>query len=293
MKLSESALQYVEENALRSRMICSNCRRWERVTGITEPERITPEVITAFRAAARAMGLANDTTEKTITDVLTVVRFATGERLEPGKRLPKRRPEPSPASNDEINALFAAAETQHFKRWLAISFWTGLRLADSLRLMRETSAPCEVLKWRASKTGVPHVWPVPTWLREWLAIACGVTCSLEWSVKSLQAEFDATRDRAGLRETLTPKMIRQASVTAWTEANGTAGALVHGSGIGVLAHYLQPLRVLEAAATRVLVPSCFGATSATDEESLMRNFRRLDAAAQGLITGMSERLAAG
>jgi hypothetical protein len=38
----------------------------------------------------------------------------------------------------------------------------------------------------------------------------------------------------------------------------------------------------------------FGSSeSATSEESLLSNFRRLDPSAQGLITGTAERLAAG
>jgi hypothetical protein len=93
---------------------------------------------------------------------------------------------------------------------------------------------------------------------------------------------------------MTPKQIRQTSVTEWTRANATAGAIVHGSGLGVMAHYLDPLSVLESAAPRVRLPSCFGAcTETASEDTLLSHFRRLDPAAQGLIAGTAERLAAG
>jgi hypothetical protein len=43
-----------------------------------------------------------------------------------------------------------------------------------------------------------------------------------------------------------------------------------------------------------IFPSCFGASNESgSEESLLLNFRRLDPAAQGLISGTAERLAAG
>jgi hypothetical protein len=79
-----------------------------------------------------------------------------------------------------------------------------------------------------------------------------------------------------------------------TAANATAGAIVHGAGLGVMSHYLDHLAVLQSAAPRVRLPSCFGASSESgSEESLLLNFRRLDPAAQGLIAGTAERLAAG
>ena len=73
-----------------------------------------------------------------------------------------------------------------------------------------------------------------------------------------------------------------------------AGAILHGSGLsGVMRHYIDPLSVLESAAPRVRLPDCFGATAGDVESTLVANFRRLDTAAQGLIAGTAERLAAG
>jgi len=69
---------------------------------------------------------------------------------------------------------------------------------------------------------------------------------------------------------------------------------VHGSGLGVMSHYLDPLSVLESAAPRVRLPSCFGAqASTTTEDALIASFRRLDPSAQGLVSMTAERLAAG
>jgi hypothetical protein len=94
-----------------------------------------------------------------------------------------------------------------------------------------------------------------------------------------------------------PRNIRQAGITAWSQANGMAGAIAHGSGLSgnVLRHYVSPLSVLESAAPRVRIPAAMRGDCQTDdtESALLAHFRRLDPAAQGIISMTAERLAAG
>lgn len=75
-----------------------------------------------------------------------------------------------------------------------------------------------------------------------------------------------------------------------------AGEIVHGCGLsGVMRHYIDRISILDSAAARVRIPDCFRGTMAPDchESTLLENFRRMDAAAQGIITTTAERLAAG
>jgi integrase len=294
MRLSGYAEKYIAENGLRARVIVSNCTRFERLTGLSDPAIISLPVIVGFRQAAMAIALSPVTIEKTVTDVLTIVRYACGCIPEVGKRLKRARPNPSPAAIDRIEAVWKAAQSERLRRWLALVYWTGLRVSDSVQLYWSLKEPCDVLRFTASKTGIHHVWPIPRWLHKFMRPVESHTghCSM-WFSRLLRDELADTCVQANVA-VFTPKNLRQASIGEWTAANATAGAIVHGVGLGVMSHYLDPLMVLQSAAPRVRLPACFGAsTSATSEESLLSNFRRLDPSAQSLITGTAERLAAG
>jgi hypothetical protein len=294
MRLSQHAEKYVAANGLRSHMIASNCRRFERLTGITQPDRVSLPVLQAFRSACLATGLSNVTTEKTITDVMTIVRHAVGAIPPVGKRLRQPRPEPHPVSISDLDAIFKATESERLRRWLCLTYWTGLRLADSAELYM-LDLPADVIHHKASKTGICHVWPVPAWMTPWLSRSAeSIKCRSAWWCKLLRDELAATCERAGV-SVATPKQVRQASITEWTRSNATAGAIIHGCGLGVLLHYLDPLSVLESAAPRVRIPAAMRGDCQTDEteSALLAHFRRLDPAAQGIISMTAERLAAG
>jgi integrase len=294
MKLSDIAETYVKQHGLKARTIAANARRFEKLTGITEPERISTAVLTAFRQTCLAIGLSNVTTEKTVTDVMTVVRHATGTRIECGRRLRQIRPTPSPFTPDEVDAVFRAAESERLRRWIVLAYWTGLRLCDSVRLYWTLRGPCEVIRFTAQKTGTHHVFPVRTWLHAFMKpVEPHTGYCTEWFAKLIRTELAESCERAGVKPK-TPKNLRQASITEWSMANATAGRLIHGCGLGVMSNYLDPLMVLESAAPRVRLPACFGGTqSQSTEEALISSFRRLDPQSQGLVSGMTDRLAAG
>lgn len=287
MRLSELAQEYRSRNGLRADTIVKNCRRFERFG-----QPLSSEGLAAFRVAALAAGLAPDTIEKTVTDVITVAKH-DGKTLEPGRRLRRPAPEPKPATLSTIEAIWQHAP-HWFRRWLVLTYWTGARCEDSIRLFRTVTSLSEVIRLKADKTGRNHVWPVPKWINDWLPLPSlhplnGV--SLHFT-NVIRDSLTSLCEQAGV-DRITPQQIRQRSITEWSRANATAGAIVHGCGLGVLSHYLDPLQILESAAPRVRLPECFGAVNSSGEDSLVANFRRLDAGAQGLLTMTAERLAAG
>lgn len=289
MSISADALAYVAANGLRSKMIASNCRRFERVTGITEPKKVTPQVIAAFRQRLTG-ALSEVTIEKTVTDVLTVVKHCTGAAVDAGKRLKRSRPEPQPAPIDSIDAIYDRMPVW-IQQWLVIAYWTGLRLHDSLglQLTLQQSVSRDALRWRAGKTGHNHAWPVPSWLVPHLEPAALPYSSATLHFCRLLRQHIAAACHAAHVPEFCPQQLRQRSITEWTRANATAGQLVHGCGIGVLSYYLDPLSVLEAAAPMVRLPACFGATVDTSQR-LLQCYQRLDSEAQGLVVATAERM---
>lgn len=146
-----------------------------------------------------------------------------------------------------------------------------------------------VLRVVASKTQRAHAWPVPAWLQTlWTGTAPPWHRSTDFWRKTLRDAISHVCDTAHVAR-WTPKQLRQRSITEWTRANATAGQLVHGCGIGVLSHYLDPLSVLEAAAPMVRLPACFGATVDSGER-LSQAYRRLDPQGRELILTTAERL---
>ena len=287
MRFAELAQEYRQRNGLRAETIVKNCRRWDRF-GCPA----TSEGLTTFRQQALAAGMSPHTIEKTITDMLTV-HASSGQKLDAGKRLRRPAPEPKPVPLETINAIWEVSP-HWFRRWIVLTYWTGARCEDSIRVYKAVTSQTEVIRLRADKTGRNHVWPVAQWMRQWFPLPSehplnGV--SLHFT-NVLRDGLTLLCEQAGV-ERITPQQLRQRSITEWSRANATAGAIVHGCGLGVLSHYLDPLQILESAAPRVRLPECFGATSATGEESLLANFRRLDQSAQDLIAGTAERLAAG
>lgn len=288
------SIEYVAERGIVRKEPIYSANRFSRMMSDLPASAVTQEHLIEFRRLATAAKLSPRTIESTIADLLTVILFVTKCRPDAGRKLQVRRPKPNPADIESISAVWPVCNIW-LRQWLVIAYWTGLRLGDVISLQCNLSAkPPSSFTCDASKTGKHHVWPIPKWLQPWLKSVDlpyqRANCNARKRVRYALA--DACADTK--QPVITPKQLRQRSVTEWSRANATAGSLIHGCGIGVLAHYIDPLSVLESAAPRVRLPSCFGADASQDAESgLITNFRRLDPAAQGLIAGTAERLAAG
>jgi hypothetical protein len=274
--------------------IASNCRRWERLTGILNPRSIDSDALQRFRETALSRGLAHDTIEKTVTDVLTIVKHATGAIPSVGKRLRKKRPKPLSVDIMNVGKIFEASP-EWLRKWLVLDYWTAARLSDSVDVFLETNEPKDQIVHQAKKTDLVHRWPVPKWLRAWMRpVESKILKNTHHFRKVVSFELAAACIRSGI-DIVTAKQFRQRSINEWTRANATAGAIVHGCGLGVMAHYLDPLSVLESAMDRVRLPACFGVDcdQPASEGKLIRDFRKMDAAAQQIITQTAERLSAG
>lgn len=272
--------------------IASNCRRFERLTGVLNPGSIDADALQRFREIALGQSLAHDTIEKTVTDVMTIVKHATGSIPSVGKRLRKKRPKPKSVEIADVGLIFEAAP-DWLRKWIVLDYWTAARLADSLDVFLNVQAPHDVIVHQASKTDLVHRWPVPRWLRDWMRPAdSSIQKNTQHFRKVLSSALAVACVTAGV-PIVTAKQFRQRSITEWTRANATAGAIVHGCGLGVMAHYLDPMSVLESAMDRVRVPACFGVdcNDETSEGKLLTHFRRMDPAAKDIITNTAERLA--
>ena len=292
--LIELAVKHVADNKLRGKTPIYSAARFVRIVGDVPVEQITTDHLCEYRKRCQEKNLSNQTIESSIGNILTVMKFAAGRTIDAGRATKKKPPEPSPVELSAINAVLSELPAW-MQLWMAFSYWTGMRLTDSITAIRKLAGQKigATIRQRASKTQRVQAWPAPNWLTAMIeAGTFPAELCLENMKKQVRAELAAACDRAGI-DRWKPKQLRQRSITEWSRANATAGAIVHGCGLGVLAHYLDPLQILEAAAPRVRLPECFGAcTGAGSEDTLVANFRRLDPAAQSLIVGTTERLAA-
>lgn len=290
MDIVDAAENYVSINQLKGRTPIHHCVRWVRMTGLTECGLIQPEDIENYRRTCRDAGLSAKSIEGSINDVVMIVANVTGSRLTVGRRLKIPRPVPRPTSLADITRIYRECPAW-VRQWLAVSYWTGTRLGDSLKLQKSLRGkPIETITWKASKTGHTHRLPVPAWLNTHIVLPViippGKTyCHLQ---DVLRAELERACHKAAVPRIL-PKFVRQASITAWKTADATAGSIIHGSGLGVLDHYVDPLTILTAAAPRVRLPDCFGARD--EQPDVVPLFQRLDPAGQQLILSTMERLA--
>lgn len=288
MTLNEIASEYCKTRLLAPTPIY-NIARFVRFMGEIPISKLTTAHCDEFRSKCLAKKLSSWTIEKTLVDLVTVVE-STGRTLDKGRPLRRNRPVPVPTPTSFIDDAWP-----HMPDWLkqivVIAYWTGLRLDNAIEMQCKTDG-CESdrVHFRASKTGHIHVFPLTSWLKPWLAAR-----SLPYSRPT---DHSQVLVREGIRaacrtakvDPWLPKYLRQRCLTEWSRANAAAGAILHGSGLRVLSHYVDPLSVLESAASRVRLPACFGATQ-DDGEALMRSYKRLDPDGQKIVSGVASRLA--
>jgi hypothetical protein len=271
-----------------------SANRFVRLIGVVTPEEVTTIDLDRYRQICQGMSLSPRTIESSVSDLIAIVEHSTGRRPLPGQRMRLNHPEPSPVPISDVNAMW-----QHccgwLKNWIVLTYWTGLRLTDGMDVLvrHGESMTGETINRSANKTRRRHCYPLPAWLPViWTAARPPWQRSTDFWRKTLRHAITVACEQSGV-PIWTPKQLRQRSITEWSRANATAGTIVHGCGLGVLSHYLDPLQILESAAPRVRLPECFGASAGSGEESLVTSFRRCDPAAQSLIVGTAERLAAG
>ena len=292
MDLDEFAKLYTRKHDLSGKRYSYAATRFRKACGPLEVEDLTADLLDQYRDWCRSQGLRPATIEGSIKELLTLRFDATGVRLDPGRKIRVPRPIPEMPGLDQIAAVYQKAP-DWLQQYLALSYWTCLRIADCLRYQRRLDGPVDVLRWTASKTGHSQTWPVPSWLQRHLRGKTRIPRGKEDNhlKRVLRRELQVAAKSAGVPY-FTPQQLRRKGLTEWARANAMAGAIDHGSGLGVLDHYVDPLTVLESAAPRVRLPAGFAKEEEREElASFPDLLKRLDPEARALVLATAQRLA--
>lgn len=247
-------------------------RRFERFMHSPPPREVSNEMIAAFRGRAMQAGLSPRSIEDSIATVRLVIRSLGLHAPDVGRKLRQRLTPPAPATLEELRQLWDAADSMSWpetetwmlpsawwRAWMTLAYWTGLRLTNLTWGLSLEHWGQDAIRYVAGKTGVRHVFPMTERL-SWIVAQCKErrprTSILHCAHHATRLRTHLTKlcDAAGIRR-LTPKNLRQASITQWTKAASRAGEIIHGCGMPtVLAHYLDPLEILQEAAPRVAWP---------------------------------------
>jgi len=71
---------------------------------------------------------------------------------------------------DSISGVYTESPAW-LRQYLALAYWSCLRIADCLRLQAALTPPWDVLRWTANKTQHAQAWPVPAWLQRHLVMS--------------------------------------------------------------------------------------------------------------------------
>jgi hypothetical protein len=287
MNIVQHAEAYVASKKL-ARNPVHSASRFTRIMGDLRISDITTDQMRAFRAKCEDLQLGAWTIRGTLKDVRMLVRDA-GFACEIESVKPPE-PEPQPITFDVIESIWPHLE-QWSRQWLVLSYWCGLRLADSIRFQKSITADTKAIQWTAKKTGRKHKAPVVTWLREFLKpVTLPYTANMDWCKAIVRAEIERACAAAGV-DPFEPQQVRDTSLREWCRADFHVGQVLHGCKLGVIGHYVDMLDILEPVAPRVRVPICFGGSSEAQPESeLVANFRKLDPQAKDLVLMTAQRM---
>lgn len=143
-----------------------------------------------------------------------------------------------------------------WKRFIVLSYTTGLRLSDLLRLERANVGD-DAITIVAAKTGKLQVLPLlPCAAREVQNCTSRLLpCSK--AIELIRRELRTFCRVAGM-PTITPHAIRRCAANAYEAARPGAGALLLGHSLeGATANYIQVPQLLQDAAARLAIPPQF------------------------------------
>ena len=281
------AKHYAKQRRSRSAIYAAN--RFARLVDDRAPAQLTDSAISEYAEQCRQLKLSPATIKSSVKYLIALAREHGAIVNAPKIRL--NQPHPQPVQSDSLDAIWVHLPpwTQQFT---VLSYWTGLRLSDVLQLQLNIWDGAEFpkhIRHTASKTGRRFSYPIPQWLHSFLCrVPLPFGSPADWAGKLTRGTLRRACNTVAIPPVL-PKHIRQRSITAWKTADATAGSIIHGSGLGILDHYVDPLTILTAAAPKVRLPDCFGASQ--DQPDIMPLFRQLDPAGQQLILSTMERMA--
>lgn len=290
MNVSQASTDYAAKKNVAKTLIF-NVNRFVRLCADKDVTSIVRADLDKFIQVAGDAGLSKDSIWGTIKDMRTVLTDL-GIVLEwPTVKRPTPEPDPTPA--EDLDGVWSNCDPW-LRQHIALTFHCCFRLADILLLqIAGVAVDSKTIRLTASKTKRNHVFPVPDWLRQYLGpVELPFRSAGGWSQVIVRDSLAAACKSAKIPQ-IYPRNIRQAGITAWSRANGMAGAIAHGSGLrgNVLQHYVAPVQVLESAMPRVTVPAAMrGECQVSAEEELLNSFRRMDAQAQSMVVGVASRL---
>lgn len=252
------AKRYCRTREVTRREPIYTANRFVKLVGSKRVSEITTETLVEFRDFCVAEGLSARTIESRVSDLQTLVRAAIGTELKPGRRCRASRPIPKAVPLSTLAAMWPHCD-KWVQQWMALTFWTGMRLADVLRMQLSFSdAIPERLEWTASKTKHFFQWPIVPWVEQYLTRrAMPFSKSNDWGFRQTRIAIEKACKAAGV-PVWRPKHFRQFAITAWMQADPVAGQIIHGCGLnGVLKHYVAPMTILESAAKKLDVPAFF------------------------------------
>lgn len=250
---------------------------WEKRTSNPSIETIGPDTFSAYRLRCRSENLAAITIERSIGDVLTVLK-ANGLSPDRGRSLKLEDPDPQCPSLHDLGTWYMAAADatspqldwcsagDYLRSFVVVAYWTGLRLADLFSLTRD-GLLAETIIRQANKTKKRHEIPSSAVVRRHVErlpqrngalFSAGSTCPTHLRDWMMRVSLAAQVNPFG------PQNLRVGAVNAWRDAGGAeAAGIIHGEslgGRGAIRWYLQrstPLNVLTLAAPRFIWPAEF------------------------------------
>lgn len=265
-------------------------RRWGEAGGNSDVGAITTTSYADFRRYELALKLSPVTIEHHVNCLRALLRhigpqtdgcphgLGLIERVPwVGKRL-RHVPTPRPAvSLSDLSAVYSVADQAtrprrkvaplaFWRAFLAISFYTGLRIGDLLGSLRWTNYDIggRCLTVVASKTGKRHRFPVNDTLAAHLdalprsderVLPVAPTCD-----NAIRRQLRVLCAIAGV-PVFTPQSIRRRAATEYERAHPGSGALLLGHILPGMAmtwqHYCDPLEILRAASAKVAHPIAF------------------------------------
>lgn len=287
MILVDHAEQYIAAKSL-ARNPVHSASRFAKIMGDLRLDEITTEQMKVFRVKCDDLKLGAWTIRNTLKDVRMLVK-AAGYSVDIDSIRPPD-PDPKPVSFDTIESIWPHLEPWS-KQWLVLSFWCGMRVADSVRFQKGITDETKSIQWVAKKTGRRHKAPVMDWLLPYLKpVALPYTGNMDWCKTIVRNEICRVCAAANV-DPFDPQQVRDTSFREWCRADFHVGEVHHGCKMSTIKHYVDVLDILEPVAPRVRRPECFGGDKTKQpEEALIASFRLLDHQARDLVMLTAERM---
>lgn len=248
--------------------------RWETATENPAVSSVRPADL--YSVVQSCSNRSPHTARAYLTWIKILLRHAAQiDLIESVPRFPKircrRRLKPTPTLED-LGRMYAVATTAgltwptfeppavFWRRWLVVSYITGLRLADLMHNLKRECVRPEAVVLESQKSGKLLAVPRCHLLDANLGDAERVF-PVSNSPHLIRRELRKLSEAATASVKVTPHGLRRLSITEWSAASESAGRIVHGCGVsGVMASYVNVLRPLERARPDLEIPAEFTAT---------------------------------